>query len=229
MKPTTLKKERLKTTLKRFNPFKSEGKQRESNESLTPSSTSASTSNLPDILDATTQAESQASTGVGPTPLSQTLEYHAMGESSAQISLNQPNAHPRGPNVEIVELLSIPIVSHAKSESQPQSDDSIKDSPILAVIDATLDAHPNYTRGSSSAARTAWNATRNVVDAVGQAADAFPPLKSAIGGITAILKTYDVSATYFGFIFNTHSNNSPAANQGKCGKFDVPAPEVGVS
>lgn len=40
--------------------------------------------------------------------------------------------------------------------------------------------------------RTAWNGFRNVVDMVGQAADVFPPLKSAIGAVAAILKTYDV-------------------------------------
>lgn len=61
------------------------------------------------------------------------------------------------------------------------------------MADVTL---PDHQTSGGTAGRTAWNATRNIAVAVGQAADAFPPLKSVLGGITAILKTYDVRITH---------------------------------
>lgn len=47
----------------------------------------------------------------------------------------------------------------------------------------------------NSLRRTIWHGIRSLIDIVGQSADACPALKGVLGGITALLRTYDVSTS----------------------------------
>lgn len=46
--------------------------------------------------------------------------------------------------------------------------------------------------GAASVGRTFYNGTKVVLEVAKESADALPPLKSALGGVVAFLKLYDV-------------------------------------
>lgn len=237
MKPQpTSKRAKLKTAAKALNPFKSNGKQNGLNPSSTPSSASTLVLNVPGILDSTIQEEPPASIDAGSTLLSQVLNSDAARESDAQTSSSEDSTHPEGTiSDDIVHDANIQLHVRTKSplflinnqaELQPQISANQQESSAPTITNAEI--HGVHLTTSSSAGRTAWNATRNIVDTVGQAADACPPLKSLVGGIMAILKTYDVSTFYFISIPDAHRETTLAENQGKQGKVYFLTPKIGV-
>lgn len=78
----------------------------------------------------------------------------------------------------------------------------------------------------SNLGRTTWHGVRKVVEVVGEASDAFPPLKSVIMGISAILKACDVSlclSRKMSYVLI----RTPTANSRKQDKIFVPDATIG--
>ena len=86
------------------------------------------------------------------------------------------------------------VGSQLPSQSQGKLSLSPSSAPILAHPTIFSDAGSNTPRSKPGLAATAYSGTKLVLDVAKETADVFPPLKSALGGLTALLKHYDVSA-----------------------------------
>lgn len=125
---------------------------------------------------------------------------HSFGKLKAKLKLGKSNRKQKGSDSPVISSSASASTSTLDTPSgsgpprgtsgvgQPVSHEASVEvlvaSPLLGFSDET---------SGTSVGRTILHGARNTLEAVNQAADVFPPLKSTLGGVAAILKTYDVS------------------------------------
>jgi hypothetical protein len=101
----------------------------------------------------------------------------------------------------------VPLRRHRSSDRQPDRPQDVESvsapAPGLSVgqtasssntpLDSGQPSSDAPKRNSESLRHTVWHGIRNVLGIVYDSADILPPLKSALGGVAAILRTLDVS------------------------------------